>query len=209
MRIPVPTFVYGGWLIVGAVLIVSVIAALIFGLRGKGTLVQWRLVKLFSAMAGAFGVFFLMLNFETLVRANFVGDPTPAQILTYVHTKFLVAKRLATDCGTKPINAAQERVCSDLSTIMDLISYIPVRDGKEIDKIDTPNRAPELSKFLSALNLSIDQTNMYAPNKEDLYKTLPRDSRVMLTLLAGFLLSLAVAGSVGEAAFQLHTAQKR
>lgn len=209
MRISVPALVYGGWFVVIGVMVVSNLLALYQGFFGRWSQLTWREIKFAATLGGAFSIFFLMLNFETLVRSDFVGKATPAHILTYTHAKFLVAKRYAAECGTKPADAIQQRICSDLSTVFDQIDYIPVRDRNPMSHIDVANRAPQLQKFFTDVNKAIDQVNLYAENAEDRYQTLSPESRLGWTLLAGLLLPLCLAGSVGEAAFQLREANRK
>lgn len=119
MQVSVPALVFGGWIFICGVSLVSLGYFLYQGFWGSWPLTTWREVKFAATLGGAFSLFFLMLNFETLVRSDFVGKTSPAHILTYTDAKFLVAKRYAAECGTKPTTPSQERICSDLSTAYD------------------------------------------------------------------------------------------
>ena len=62
MRVSIGYLVYGGWL---------VIAAAVAGLRGKGTLIGWRTLKLFSAVCGTIGI----VSFFSILKRTLVGPP--------------------------------------------------------------------------------------------------------------------------------------
>ena len=205
MAIPVPTVVYGIWIFVAVLTFSAVGAALVMGLRGKGTLVQWRRVKLASSLAGLISVVFLMLTIEGLVRAGFVGEIAPERILALIQLRSLTLAEMAKTCSEN--DATSGRACSELGTFAQIPDEILIRDRKPLKAIeDKTPYDPSLSRFLDRYNFWIREANLYAEREEDRYVTMSKATRLNLFLLAAMFLVLAVAGAIGEAAFQLRQA---
>jgi hypothetical protein len=89
-------------------------------------------------------------------------------------------------------------------------NYTYVRDGDQLPTVLHKDQYdPSLGGFIGAYNSAIDQTNLYAHRKEDQYVTLSTTARIQSFFTAALFLVFAVAGSVGEAAFQLRQEMKR
>jgi hypothetical protein len=99
----------------------------------------------------------------------------------------------------KPVN--------DLQSLAQSLNYIQVRDADTLPKVQHKwQYAPELSEFIDRFNFAIEDANFYADRPENRYETLSNETRVKLFAFAALWLAFSLAGSVGEAAFQLRQA---
>jgi hypothetical protein len=199
-----PTFIYSAWAGIGLLAVVLVGWNLYRGYNGKGTLIEWRATKLRSTLISAVGIFLLLLNFETVMRHGFSGDPTPQAVLSFVHAKARVLEEMSIRCGK---GLEDNRPCSDLRQINGILAFPYVVEGKKFPILQKDQWAPELSAFMDDLKKVTDGANLFVRNPDDQWELLSRDARSKLLLLAAVLLVIALAGSVGEAAYQLRLAK--
>jgi hypothetical protein len=201
-HVPLPWFIYGLWAIVGTVTFVSIGVALYLGLRGRGTALGWRVVKLASNFSGVIGILFLMLTLENVARQGFVGEIPSERILAFIQLRSLVLAEMAMTCPKG--ESTPSRACSQLKGFAQSSDWIEVRDRMSLTVIRHKEQYdPSLSGFFDQYNFLVQQVNLYAERKEDRYPTMSQVTRINLFLLAGLFMALALAGSIGESAFQL------
>lgn len=201
-----PDFVYGVSAFVGALALCLVGLAFFLGYRKVGSTRRWRCIKLVSNFAGLVGIGLLLMNFEATLRQGFSGGPTMDAVLTFIEAKTQVLEEMAVTCGDQARTNA-ERLCADLRHMHRLQHYTSVRDGKPLPLLREDQYSSEARPFLKRLNAAIEQVNLFAKRPEDQWELVSREGKSKLLLGAALFLALAVAGSIGEAAFQLRIAK--
>jgi hypothetical protein len=67
--------------------------------------------------------------------------------------------------------------------------------------------SPEAADFARRVNALIEQANLYVPTADTAYEEVDSATRVPLLFFASIAFILALAGSIGEAAFQYRLAR--
>lgn len=202
----VSSFAYGVWALVGAIALSIATLATVLGYMKVGSLVTWRSIKLASNFSGLIGIGLLLMNFETQIRRGFSGEISMDAALTFIEVKTLVLEEMAAKCSDR-VQPEAERLCTDLRHIHSLQHYAYVRDSKPLPLLREDQYSTAAHPFLKRVNTAIEQINMFAKRPEDQWELISTKSRPKVLLCAAILLALAVAGSVGEAAFQLRLAR--
>jgi hypothetical protein len=193
------TFVYTAWIVIGVLALVLVVAALTLGLLHKFSVKFWRKVKLATALLGVFGLFFLLINFERIARDTFFEEAKHLSFLEFLDMKFFIAQSTAKACLTP----SRREACDYMRNLDGVMSFIDMRDFNELPTIENWTFDSSLDDFVSDVNSRVDAINLFMPTKNRYYKILSTESRIIITLFGVLCIIIAMAGSVGDAAFQL------
>jgi hypothetical protein len=184
-------------------------AALYFGLLGKGDLVLWRTIKLCSVLTGVISLVLLALAFDKNVR-----DATAQRYRDYANREFVnlrlrVKDRIESSCS----DVTHLEECKAMMAFQSSIEQAYLGGNAQLepdalgvieysfvgDKLVWGNESYHLLGMVENINKAIT----VAANAERSWEKVRR-----WTLLAGLIvLSCSIAGSVGEAAFQLAQAR--
>lgn len=183
--------------------------ALYCGLSGKGGLVVWRTIKLGSVLIGVVSLVLLALAFDKTVR-----DATAQQHRDYANREFVKLRLLVKDSiDSSCSDVTQLADCKALMAFQSSIEQAYLGGDSQLDSSSLGTIEYSLlgGAFLGNGNnyqlgrivLNINEAITIAANAEKSWENVRR-----WTLLAGLIiLSFSVAGSVGEAAFQLAQAR--
>lgn len=198
--------VYVIWTVTGVLATWSIRSALRAGLNNanKPALLFWRRVKLGSAVLGVVGLGPLLLSLDQLVRDSTRVQSREYSMDRFYEAKFLLAHQLAVTCG-RDSRDAQEG-CKDLQNIDNGFNMITVRDGVQLSPVTTWQRRPAVEPIAERLNSLVADINRTSPAGVD-RSLLSVERRIQVAWFAAMLVTLAIAGSVGEAAFQLRQAK--
>ncbi len=189
-------WVYSIWAGISLLAVTTVAVALFSGYRGIGTPILWRKIKLAASLSGLCSIAFLMITFDALARRTFVERPLDGRMYANTQLRFIVLSKLAATCSP----SSQDRACLQLRELDSKLSrFIWVG---EMARLDVTKYDPGLDSLVGEVNLIIDMAglNTAAP----IYIATSSQGRLGLFFTGAILLVLAVAGSVGEAAFQLN-----
>jgi hypothetical protein len=173
------------------------------GWRKFKTLTFWRAIKLISAALGFFGIVLLLVNFDVTARARFVDKAKEELLLNYIEAKSFISVTMAATCSRSLEVVHDKSTCWDMKNADGQLSIEDVRTGRHFRPIVNWQKNPEIEEFIKQLNQRIDYMNALMPLPEDRYMLFTDDRRPWLFVIAALLLTIALAGSVGEAAFQL------
>ena len=202
---PGPTFVLIAWAIIAFLAIGTIGSSLILGYRQKGDLVTWRKRKLYSAVLGVVGLALLLVNFDQSVRAMTLGTAREHAVLVYIDIKAIILEKLAELCGE--IGSENRKLtCFDLRMANQSIIHPRLRDGQPYDLMTNWQKNSELEEFYKQLNRDLEYLNSFIKDPKMHDSVISNEGRLKLSILAAILIIIAVAGSVGEAAFQLRQA---
>jgi hypothetical protein len=203
MRIPTPTFIFGFGLLAiisGALLIGG---ALYLGLRRKWTLLDWRITKLASALLGSVGILMLLLNFEKSVHDSLIEKGKALSYQEYVDTKLFILQNLIIACTKDEADKQNARACSDYRSIDGQVQSVYVRNSFKVGPFEPSKYSSEIKEFILELNRRLEMVNFTLPPANEDKEMVSTDTRLHLLMLGVLLVTLAIAGSVGEAAFQV------
>jgi cytochrome bd-type quinol oxidase subunit 1 len=198
------SFVHSVWavgLLVGFCLIGVAFAA---GLGQRRNLLFWRRVKLVSTTLTVIGLVLLLLNFEKTVRE--MTNPKDYVLNAFIDLKFYLANRIASACGGQPKSEQAKLTCFDVLNIDRQVSFLNLREAKELALITNWQRNPEIDELVAEVNRRVEHIN---PAIREMGSTTILDPmvRVNLLMLCVLLVIISLAGSIGEAAFQFAQAR--
>ncbi|MCK1354638.1 hypothetical protein IVB56_27210 [Bradyrhizobium sp. CW7] len=183
--------------------------ALYVGLLGRGSLVLWRTMKLYSVLVGVISLVLLALAFDKTVR-----DATAQQQRDYANREFVKLRlRVKDEIDDSCNDIAKSRDCKSLMAFQSSIEQAYLGGNSQLDPstlgmIEFYMRGDKIVGIdptyqLGQMVLNINAAIGIAANAEKRWENVRR-----WVLLSGLLvLSFSVAGSVGEAAFQLAQAR--
>ena len=88
MNVTIQQYLYGFWLFVGwFTALVLVGFALLLGLAGKRTMLEWRAIKVASSLSGMIGLAFLLMTLEGPIRVAIKANSARTQFLEYVNAR--------------------------------------------------------------------------------------------------------------------------
>lgn len=206
MRIPTNFVIYGFWIAASILAAVSIGGALHLGLRGKGTLLDWRIAKLCSGLLGVSGIAMLLLSFESATRKMVVENGKDYAYAEFLDLKFFVMSTLTLACAKDQTIEQNRLTCFDYENIDRQMSSYWVRHSLPIGKIVNWQRNPEIEQFVMEVNGRLERINHALPPLGENREIVPGDTRITLSMIAVILVIAAVAGAVGDAAFQVRLA---
>jgi hypothetical protein len=207
-------FAYPHWILIGVITAIMVSLALALGLTGTGTLVAWRLTKLFSMLFGIVGLLCLMLIFTDRVTfgldssknigmgSALLNEPLAGRALSWAEARFKITEGMIELCR----DPVKTRACEEAGLVRDHLLPIIIWDGKVVPMLQLENYDPALRKYVADVNMSLSGVNALANLPSYDYSVLPDLTQAKLFLASVILILVAVAGFVGEAAFQLRQA---
>lgn len=184
--------IFHSWAVVTVLTLVATTTGLLLGFKGKGTLVQWRLVKLLSTVSGLFAILFLLLNYEALARNVLANDAE--WIFSQKYERELLEGQWV-HCY-RDVRNAGSLDCAAMKKITNESSASPV------GVLDKANYSPSLAGTIDKLNAIVSERRA---DRDPKWSPSPK-TRMSLFFLAALLVGLSLGGSIGEAAFQYRLA---
>jgi len=190
----------------GAVcLAVGLIGSCVYmGLAGKGTMAKWRGVKFTATLVGCIGFLLLLINFDKTLRDVFNRSRESAY-RDFVDLKLLVSKREAIACVNEDESQETRNHCFDYRNIDNQLRFQTLEDKKTFSTIKNWQGVASLQPFVDEVNRRLETINsgiVSARDADSIFDTYKTD----ILMLALLLVTGSLAGSAGEAAYQLRLA---
>jgi len=180
--------------------------ALWLGLRRQWSQFDWRVTKLLSALLGAVGIAMLLANFEKTTYDSLIDKSKRYAFAEFLDTKFFIAHSLSIACARDQGIEKNRLTCFDYKNIDGQVSSFWVRNSIPFKEITNWQRNPEIDEFVVEVNRRLKNINDAMPPFEESTEIISDTYRAHFLILSAFLVTIAIAGSVGEAAFQLRLA---
>jgi hypothetical protein len=199
--------VYVIWIAAGGLAFVLIPGALIRGLRRNSnfSLVYWRERTLIATILSCVSLFLFLLSFDQLVRGSLQAESKGYLDDRFYELKLITGLERATSCARD--DDTSKKLCGAWENIDKGYRIDDLRQGHELQPISDWQAngliSHDLRDRVARLVVLINQTIPAAAT----HSLLRPETRLSLAMLAAVLLIFAVAGSVGEAAFQLTQAQ--
>jgi hypothetical protein len=184
------------------------------GLSLRYDLLFWRKAKLFSSFLGVVGLALLLVNLEKTVRDT-VALPSKAFVLgLFYDTKFLTKQFVTTVCSHENDSEEAKRHCSDATNLDNHLNPVNIWDLRSYAPINYPtfwetNRdvSEDYRNILRRVNDRFSLIRMALPAANET-SFLSENDRIALLVVSAILVSAALSGSIGEAAYQLALTKK-
>jgi hypothetical protein len=191
-------------LVAAVVAIGLIVTSVWLGLKGKGTMAQWRGIKFFAALVACIGFLLLLTNFDKTLRDVFVKTRELAY-RDFVDLKLLVSNRVAIACVNEDESQETRNRCFDYRNIDRQLLLYNLENKKTFSLIKNWQGVPSLQPFVDEVNRQLETINREIVSSRDadgIFDTYKTD----ILMLALFLVAGSLAGSAGEAAYQLRLA---
>jgi hypothetical protein len=207
--------VYVIWIGAGVLAVALIGSAIVKGYskNSKLTLLYWRERKFISAILSSVSLFLFSLSFDQLVRGSWQAESKAYVDDRFYELKLITAIEKATACGRVPdwkpgnlLDTPLKELCFEWSNIDNRFHVDFLRTGLKFEITDkrSENLIPEDKR--RRMDQIIEQINQTMPAATS-GLLLRSETRLSIAIGAVITLIFALAGSVGEAAFQLRQAQ--
>lgn len=168
---------------------------------GPECAVGWRAVKLTSTFVGLIGLGLAFISFEKVVREH---NGNTARYLNeeFLDLKFHTNHLMSVACAKDLTNNDALNECRDFRQLDSSVSFIDIRDGRKLTPPKIWYENPNLEHHLKELAWRFKNINSAIDNARE-PQLMSYETSVKVTLFALILIALAMAGSIGEAAYQL------
>jgi hypothetical protein len=174
------------------------------GLKGKGTLAEWRGAKFVATLVGFIGFLLLLTNFDKTLRDVFVKTRELAY-RDFVDLKLLVSNKVAIACVNEDQSQETKNHCFDYQNIDKQILFQILEDKKTFSLIKNWQGVPSLQPFVDEVNRRLVAINEAIVTARDADSVVD-EYKINILMLALLLVAGSLAGSAGEAAYQLRLA---
>jgi hypothetical protein len=169
------------------------------------SLIFWKRVKLISAVLSTISLVLFILSFEQLVRGVLQPGSKEWADDRFLELKLEVMLEKATACAKD--DAKSQAMCGLWKNIDNGFHVDLIRAGHKLAKISDWQRGAGISSEVQEkINRTIETING-SVRIASLRPMFSSENRIWIAVFAAYLLIFAVAGSVGEAAFQYRQAQ--
>jgi len=171
--------------------------------RTKGVLL-WRRIKLASAVCGTVGLVLFFVNFEKTLRDTISVRARNFAYAEFIDLKLLVAERVSIACAHTQDGRQAALTCSDLKNIdEELVSQVVRDDTHPFAAVVNWQKNPDIDQFVKEVNARLAIINQAIPAGAEAHSFLSDEDRIGLMFLSAIFVIAALAGSIGEATFQL------
>jgi hypothetical protein len=222
------TIVYSVWLIAAvlSLLLIGLAIARGYSKKSQLTLVDWRGIKLVATLFGCVSLFLFVLSFDQLVRGSSQSESEAYLDDRFYELKLITADEKATACSRSDEDS--KNLCTAWKNIDAGFQIDYLREGKELSQISDWQAfclRQDEQKRCSFPEKQDEQKRCLIPEKRreqvdrlvcQINRTVPRaaarlilrpEARLSIALVATLTLIFSIAGSVGEAAYQLRQAE--
>jgi hypothetical protein len=176
------------------------------GLTQRKDLVFWRTMKLYSSCLGLVGLLLLLVNFEKTVRDAIGGKSKEYAYAEFIDLKFFVTLHVSSVCAHEKESQEAELHCFDVKNIDLQVLSDNLRDSKPYRLIVNWQKNPKIDEFIEEVNRRLEALNRTIPVAASEESFLGTQTRINLLIISVLLVIFALAGSIGEAAYQLRQA---
>jgi len=174
------------------------------GLSGKGTAAEWRGVKFVAALVACIGFLLLLTNFDKTLREVFVKTREFAY-RDFVDLKLLVSNRVAIACVNEDESQETRNRCFDYRNIDRQLLVDNLERKETFSLIKNWQGVASLQPFVDEVNRQLETINREIVSSRDADSIFDR-YKTNILMVALFLVAGSLAGSAGEAAYQLRLA---
>ncbi len=215
MSLQAPSFVLGYWIFVSVFSFILISSSLYVGLRKKFGIIFWREAKLISSIIGSVGIVSLLISFDSSTHEQFGTRSIQLAKEELLDTKFLVAEYLHDHCPSGVIAGEDKNTCFDFKNIDRQLSMSVLGDAiehsRKLKNVENLPKNPVLSDQnntndpYSPLNTINSRINLINGLMKTEYKTpvVSDEEKLNFSMFSILFVVIALAGTVGEAAFQL------
>jgi hypothetical protein len=174
---------------------------------GPEKAIRWRSIKVWGAVLGIFGLIAAMLALETTIR-NFNQASEKYLLERFLDPKFKTIQASAIACSGDQSSQDAQNECFDFRNIDNIITIVALNSHQHFSYIKNWQHNSHLMPLLEKINGAVNELNQtmdYAYEKP----LISIENRAKLGSLALFLISLALACSIGEAVYQLQQERMR
>jgi hypothetical protein len=192
-----------GTILVFALLIIG--WAVLEARRGKPEhMMFWRWVKVGSAGLGLVGLLILVVNLEKTIRDTIGGKARDYAYSEYYDLKLYTTMRVSIVCARDQESVEAKNACGDFRNIDNGVTPLNIRDSRPYALFDWP-RLPskEIKDFMEEVNRRLSRINSVIPAAATAESFLDDERRINFLFLAAIIIIFALAGSIGEAVYQL------
>jgi hypothetical protein len=197
------------WVMCVVPVLFFIVMSVLYGSRDKPyRSVFWRTVQVASASLGFVGFGLLLLNYETLLRTAIVDDAKHVSLLNFLQAKLFVQRELAIACSLNVALSGDNDMasrCLDMRNIDAHLATPLLYKNVPFGQVTDWQRNPATDTIVEEVNgllAQIDRTIEEYPDKP----TFSYSTRVVISALTALLIGLGLAGSLGEAIFQMQQA---
>jgi hypothetical protein len=177
--------------------------ALYLGLTQRYGLLFWRKIKLASSLFAVIGLVLLILNFEKVVRDTVGGKSRDYAFAEFVDLKFYIARELALLCANADKSPEAQRNCDEAINLDKYARPHHIRNSTKYGRMQHWDGNDATVQLVENANRYFARIDSALPAAALTESFIDDDKRMGLLVLAIILVILSIAGSVGEAAFQL------
>jgi hypothetical protein len=201
------------WVVAAIMATVTISAAIYAGYRRQYGLLFWRRAKFISACLGIVGLALLLLNIEKAIRDSVVVPSKALALGLFYDTKFLTSQFAARVCSHEQEGDQAKLQCSDATNLDRALRPADALNPEAYSQISYPpfwQTSPTVSEdyrtVLRRVNDRFSLIRTVIPSAAE-QSLLTEERRIGLFFVATVLIILALAGSIGEAAYQLAEAK--
>lgn len=205
----IPTFINTAWLCVILLAVIAIGGAGYAGWKKYRDEVFWRLIKLFTSVFTVTGIGVALMNFDIATRTLWKDEVQEQLLVEFISARTELAMSMARICSETAALPDGKITCWDLKNIGGQITYLNSRDRKPLDHIKNWQNNPRIEEAVMQANQRIDWINNLITIPVDDRQIVQKDRRALILLFTAVLFTLAAAGSIGEAAYQLRVAKDR
>lgn len=205
----IPTLINSAWFIVFLFTLIAVLVAGYSGWKKYKGEVFWRSIKLYASMAAVVGICVALMNFDIATRSLWKDDVEKELLLEYIDVRTELAMSMAKICSETAALPNEQNSCWDLKNIGGQIASRNLRNRTPLEPIKNWQNNPRIEETIKIANMRIDWLNRNMAIPVNDRQIIPPSVRMWILLIAAFLFSLAAAGTIGEAAYQLRRAKDR
>jgi hypothetical protein len=194
-------------------LLIAVIAigwSIYKGLNQRYDLLFWRTIKFYASCLGILGLVLLLLNMEKTIRDSIGGKNRELAFVNLYETRFFTTQYVSATCAHKEENKQAATDCDEARNADRLVSSSFILNNQfypTLGYTQIQYRSKETEAFIQKVNKRLSYINTLMPEAANTGSFFSDDTRIKFFLLASILLSLSIAGSIGESAYQLKQAQ--
>lgn len=205
----IPTLINSAWFIVFLFTLIAVLVAGYSGWKKYKGEVFWRSIKLYASMFAVVGICVALMNFDIATRSLWKDDVEKELLLEYIDVRTELAMSMAKICSETAALPNEQNSCWDLKNIGGQIASRNLRNRTPLEPLKNWQNNPRIEETIKIANMRIDWLNRNMAIPVNDRQIIPPSVRMWILLIAAFLFSLAAAGTIGEAAYQLRRAKDR
>lgn len=200
-------FIFLFWCLALLIAVIAIGWSTYEGLNQRYDLIFWRTIKFYASCLGILGLVLLLLNMEKTIRDSIGGKSKELALINLYETRFFTTQYVSTTCAHKDENRQAAIDCGEAINADNLVRSSFILNNQLYPTLGYQQmqyRSKETDAFIHEVNKRLSSINTLIPEAANGGSFFSDDTRTKFFLLASILLSLSIAGSIGESAYQLN-----